>query len=95
MNPVFLIALFSSTSLLFEDVAIVSFPLLKQIAALLRESAPQPAPPFIYCYLQENSLGRTESHGTPREMKDSWSYWCDVGGEQLGFWYQTPGSVTC
>lgn len=66
MNPVFLIALFSRTGLLFEHVTIVPFPLLEQFAVLLKNTALQPAPLFIYCYLQENNLGRTDSHGTPQ-----------------------------
>lgn len=67
MNPVFLIALFSRIGLLFEHVAIVPFPLLEQIAAQLNGSALQPAPFFIDFYLQENSVGRTNSHGTPEK----------------------------
>lgn len=53
--------------LLFEHVAIVPFPLLEQIAAQLNGSALQPAAFFIDFYLQENSLGRTNSHGTPEK----------------------------
>lgn len=71
MNPVFLIALFSRTGLLFEHVTIVPFPLLEQFAVLLKDAALQSAPPFIYCYLQENNLDKTDSHATPREMWDS------------------------
>lgn len=72
MNLVFFIALFSRTSFLFEHMALLYYFLfLKQIAALLKDTALQPAPRFVCCYLREDSLARTESHGALRDMQDS------------------------